>query len=432
MKKVYYLLKMIATSPLRIGGGGNENSDIDLILDGMGIPFIPGSSLAGVIRNMMLTISKNDSSDNKYCITSNDVDELFGYVESSSGNDDPQAYSSKILINDGVIESNKKEKDIRISVRDGVGLDEWGMAIPGAKYDFEVSEINAPLYAIIECNYDNDIQEHKFERVLSIIGNEGIALGARTSRGYGKMKCEIKKRSFSIPDDLDDWLNFNPYNYSYEGIKEFTPSKNDTYTTTIKINLKMMGDFIIRVREANAVVREDGTNPDEVTIKNMMGRPIIPGTAWAGCFRHHMESINRELNGFVNAEIIDKCFGMGETPKDNVRSLITFSESIIDGGTPIVTMRNSVDRFTAAPTGSALFVNESWCGGDTTLTFSFNSNMLDASIKQLLVTAIYDLDNGMLSIGGNSSVGKGIMKITRILINNDDRTQELRDYRLSI
>ena len=54
MKKVYYQLKMYQKSPLRIGSGENEITDSDLMIDGKGCPFIPGSSVAGVLRNLCM------------------------------------------------------------------------------------------------------------------------------------------------------------------------------------------------------------------------------------------------------------------------------------------------------------------------------------------------------------------------------------------
>ena len=65
MKKVYYQLKMIQKSPLRVGNGDAEVTDSDLMLDGRGFPFIPGSSIAGVLREQygkVLSASKKDGS----------------------------------------------------------------------------------------------------------------------------------------------------------------------------------------------------------------------------------------------------------------------------------------------------------------------------------------------------------------------------------
>ena len=47
MQKMYYKLTFSQTAPLRISNGDVENTDSDLMLDSRGLPFIPGSSIAG-------------------------------------------------------------------------------------------------------------------------------------------------------------------------------------------------------------------------------------------------------------------------------------------------------------------------------------------------------------------------------------------------
>ena len=53
MQKMYYKLTFSQTAPLRISNGDVENTDSDLMLDSRGLPFIPGSSIAGVLRSFV-------------------------------------------------------------------------------------------------------------------------------------------------------------------------------------------------------------------------------------------------------------------------------------------------------------------------------------------------------------------------------------------
>ena len=73
MKKVYYQLKMYQKSPLRVSSGDNEFTDSDLMLDGRGCPFIPGSSVAGVLRELCRTRIPS--------LSDKDIRTLFGYIE---------------------------------------------------------------------------------------------------------------------------------------------------------------------------------------------------------------------------------------------------------------------------------------------------------------------------------------------------------------
>lgn len=439
MNKVYYELIMTPNSPFRIGGGGSEETDSDILLDGRGAPFIPGSSLAGVLRAMIDTPEKQR--------------EFFGDIVVATENNPAEVYTSRVLISDGVLTKGSKDS-MFISRRDGVGLDEWGMAITGAKYDFQVAEVKGVFRAVIEFNCDTEEQKKFFDRLMARVVKEGLMLGARTSRGYGRMSCEIRRREFTMPNDMnphavEEWLEFRVSAKDAFDEKNSTEIKSDAFdkknsteiksepvdsaVSTISINLRLNGSLSIRVKEANAVVKEDGTNPDDVTIRNYAGSPIIPGTAWAGAFRHHMMSIGRDLSmEEISEDSVNRLFGKGKLINNSTKSLLFFTESVIQDSVSVTTTRNSIDRFTAAPINAGLFTNESCYGGETELIISFRKDQLSSVEKQLLAACITDLHLGLLSIGGGAGIGKGILEITKIMVDDTDKTEELKDYSLSL
>ena len=117
MKKIYYRLKFVPRSPLRIGNGMHELSDSDLMLDGRGLPFIPGTSLAGIIRHRAGSI----------CSDKETLKRLFGNIEKAGeGVEETSNTSSAIIIGDAVIRVRDagEEKDVFISNREGVALGE--------------------------------------------------------------------------------------------------------------------------------------------------------------------------------------------------------------------------------------------------------------------------------------------------------------------
>ena len=96
---------MIQKSPLRVGNGDAEVTDSDLMLDGRGFPFIPGSSIAGVLREQygkVLSASKKD------------VDMLFGYIDGEILKD------SRLIVSDAVVSEDCTKDDFMISIRDGI------------------------------------------------------------------------------------------------------------------------------------------------------------------------------------------------------------------------------------------------------------------------------------------------------------------------
>ena len=51
--KLYYRCRFTQLSPLRLSGGKNDRTDNDLMLNSRGLPMIPGSALAGVLRGRL-------------------------------------------------------------------------------------------------------------------------------------------------------------------------------------------------------------------------------------------------------------------------------------------------------------------------------------------------------------------------------------------
>ena len=59
--RVYYAVDVELVSPLSVSSGKNEITDADVLVNGAGEFFVPGTSLAGVMRNYLET-AKNEKS----------------------------------------------------------------------------------------------------------------------------------------------------------------------------------------------------------------------------------------------------------------------------------------------------------------------------------------------------------------------------------
>lgn len=433
MKKIYYYINLLQTSPLRISSGDGVDTDSDLRLDRRKRPFIPGSSLTGVIRSYF------EEDDARY---------LFGDVDinKSIKLKDNIATESRLIVSDAVLADSVTIEDIMVSSRDGIGLDDWGLSIPGAKYDFQVVEGQNDLiyHAVIECSSDleDDIShiEEVFEPKLKEMIHSGIRVGARTSRGYGDMKMSVIKREFTFPNDIDEWLEYRPMNIRFgtdiKGIK-LEGTKADSNYTVIKMSLKMKDSFNVRMRTTMTEPLEDGSIPKSVFLCNSKGIPVIPGTAWAGAFRHHMRQLLRECAGIdakyeMLEELDYKVFGKGTKAKNHASSNVSFSEMPIHGGCANSLTRNAVERFTAAPMNKAVYTYQVWTGGEGELKIIVKNNKVPRLYMQLLIAAIYDLNCGLLSIGGEANIGRGIVEVKKLSINDVDYTEQLIKENLTV
>ena len=91
IKKKIYKVTFKLESPLSIGSGNNNQTDRDIIKNSMGIPYIPGSALAGIGRETTRAVFKKidvEQLENKY----------FGDI---AKNEKEQNRSSRIVFYDG-------------------------------------------------------------------------------------------------------------------------------------------------------------------------------------------------------------------------------------------------------------------------------------------------------------------------------------------
>lgn len=424
MKKIYYQMIFEARSPLRIGNGRDGSNDSDLMLDGRGLPFIPGTSIAGVIRHR----AEEENVDKTI------LEHLFGTVEIAKAKKiEPKIISSAIFVNDAVMEKGTSEKAVLIGRRDGVGLGEWGTADSTSKFEFQISEFDKKLYSVIEWTGDekqeNEEIHNVVEPVIKHYISSGFRAGAKTSRGYGDFKVEIWKKVFTFPDELEDWIEFNPYvEDAFLNAERLSGVLLDT-DVEIEVGFKMKGTFSVRVNTARTEIMEDGSVPDTVPLEDFRGKPVIPGTVWAGVFRHHMHALMRDA-GYTekSAEMkeLDQLFGMAYNARDNKKSVISFSESKISiekkNEQKMSVMRTAIDRFTASPRTASLFTSTVYSGGESKLYISFNKNAVPDMYRQLLAACICDMHLGLLSVGGEASVGRGIMQVTQLKVNGEEKT----------
>ena len=219
MNKASVVGKIIATgtlkllSPLLIGNGSqNEhdvyNVDMPVVADKDGNPFIPATSLAGVLRDIVWNLEKEqDKLGTAYIFgTSSDISK---YIKKG----DIEEQQSMISVNDIILENAK------ISNRDGVSIEAiTGVAKKHHKYDFEVVERGATGNFYIEITvreYHKDVERNQkinnlLSQLWSILSNE-FSMGAMTSKGFGRVYVEnLIVDTYDFKNNKDDviaWLN---------------------------------------------------------------------------------------------------------------------------------------------------------------------------------------------------------------------------------
>lgn len=438
-KKVYYRIEFQLISAMNIGSGENSNSDKDIMKNSKGDPLIPGTSMAGVYRSLL---------------AEEEIKKYFGYVDTNNpkNNDELKAIESRVKIYDANLESKRNTLVVK---RDGVGLDEYKTAKKGAKFDFEVIEPGAVFITFIEQDFFEETDSDIGEMIVDKWKKSGLKFGSKTMRGLGLTKINsIKRAEFSINPLDSKWLDFDMYedkDWPEERKKITDDNCHDEKSNnsllkkgevhTIKIGLKQKGGISIR-KYTTAVNTKGNTQPDysQLTVTdNEKEKPLIPGTSWAGTFKHQMEKMDKDSTKLL----------FGSTGE---KSKISFSETIIDGATSKVITRNAIDRFSGGTVNGALYTEQTYYGGNTTLTITIpkkitiflpkedkqedseddkqedkkkqlkeeikgkTKELAECSVKAL-AASILDLRFGFMAVGGLTAVGRGLFEMTNLLVD---------------
>ena len=392
---------LTAQTPFMIGSGESEGSDVDILRSKDGDVFIPGTSLAGVCRAYLEELNI-------------DTRDVFGGVLNKE-----EEKESSIIFYDAFAKGK-----VSTSVRDAVRL-ERKVSKTGCKFDFEIAEPKSAFDFRIEINYpDPDIERKICESIVSGFEKENIRIGAKTTRGFGIFALDNMKYLYLNLNDkegMERYINFN-----WEDVKDEFKFQDDGSDIYISMDTKLSLDSFIFIRNYATVDRVEPDNEskfvDAATLTNKYGDVVIPGTAWAGVFRHHIEKILDKVKYENKTEFLDDLFGYqtkDDDTKDTIKSKskIFFTETII--GSENVTLlnrtRTAVDRFS----GSALQTGALFTGRvaykkdkDNTpvnLKIKVKKDFRELELaKSLVAKCIEDLENGYLAIGGNTSIGAGI------------------------
>ncbi|MBF1009911.1 MAG: CRISPR-associated protein [Lachnoanaerobaculum sp.] len=443
IKKHYLKITFQLDSPLCIGSGRNDITDQDILRDARGIPYIPGSAVAGVLREACQGIM--DDKAWKY---------YFGYSSTNTGNkvkSDNDIIESQIIFYDATLVGDNKDKDgnpkYRISQRDGVALNEYKSAKKQAKFDWEILEGDCKFQTFIEISEEqsNVNEKVKVDEVLTNIAKiwkeTDIRFGAKTTRGYGKI-CNVeiigKNFDFTSKDEISSWIDFNIFEENswenailYEDMLN-TLMKDNIWTlkdnNRLSLKLRLEGGLSIRRYSTECSDEESAPDQEQLTTvkfdKNGSEEvAVIPGTTWAGAIGHRMEELiksSKVKEVEISKDYIQKYYYFGTVDsKVKEKSLIYFNESKLTGGQFKKMSRNAIDRFLGSTAEGALFTEKIYIGGETTLDISFGDpyntavSYSDDFIKALAAT-LTDLHEGYLAVGGATSVGRGIFSILKI------------------
>ena len=398
--KIYYYVRMELLSPISIGNGDDLLTDHDCLRNSKGVPFIPGTSLAGVFSHYL-------------------SDEMLALFTPKIGDEYKQ---SPYYISDANVVLDEKKRNVSTSIRDGVKLKPDKIAEDGAKFDFEIVESSTKFDFRIEVIVRDHDNIDKMKKVVDVILhglNSGeILLGYKSKRGYGKVKIEDVKIKEFTKNSLEEMLLFDKYQMDKYDQYSIPDIDNENKYDYMQVHLRQVGGISIRKYSATA-----GEVDFEHVTSN--GKPVIPGTSWNGLIR-------RQIAEYLDDDIISNCCvkindWFGEAKKRDTTgraSNIIIEESIIQDAKRIQITRNKISRFSAGVSNRALFSEVSYFNGDTVLGIKVKKSIEEdpdnSRIIGLISLVIKDIDNGFIALGGQTAIGRGLFKVLKVTLNGNE------------
>lgn len=419
-----------AVTPLAIGNGENSLlTDSPVVRDINGLPYIPGSSLAGVLRHA----------------TPKGYDLLFGKGgEDGSGSriivSEARMVDREGKVIDGIAEIDSSDDFfahyLNLPIRQHVRINSRGTADVTGKFDKEIVYRGTRFYFEIELLSNGDDSDI-FNDVLSNIGCSTVRFGSGTRNGLGELgvvSSAVEKFDLTKEEDLSRYIERDS-RLSAEDLKiPAVSNKPGMRRYDLKItpdNFYLLGSGFGDDDADMTPVSEDFLKWDDGKASFVENALLIPASSLKGAISHrsayhYNKATGRfagkpdlpPLTGDANPAVAALFGTSGDTP---ARGNVIFSDIIHYGQYEKKLLNHvSIDKFTGGTIDGALFFEKVVFSPD--ITFSTDIYVdVDAIHDPVAISAfeksLEDLCNGLLPLGGGNNRGNGFFHGTFKPIN---------------
>ncbi len=427
--------KIKLLSPLHIGSGENDSTDLDVITDYDGNPFITFTSFIGAIQHHL---KKN------YVTSLSVIEKLFGFTNGDV------AKGSSIIGTDLFL--CKDTKGV-IAARDGIRIDlKTGIVADKAKYDYQIVDKDAKFSFSLEAAYSSLPEKISKQTLLQYYSTilemlklndvddeqSGLRIGAKTNNGLGKIQLIDKNLydyDFSNHKNVISWLKGEkPQPIKSEIPNTLEPKQND-FIIDAYLNLKTS----LIQRSYN----DDPSMPDASHIQSN-GKNILTGSGAKGAISARAKRILNtiwEKDDKSKLEFIDLLFGYVNDPNDKQdirmdkkpkKAKLRIEERELPAYIAELQSRIKIDRFTGGTINGALFdsmplFNTKELTKETDLGKKYTKitirvrDCIEAEAG-LMLLVLKDLWTGDLAIGGEKGIGRGVFNGVSASIKFQNKT----------
>lgn len=431
-----------ADTPIAIGTGREDIvTDAPVVRDVNGLPYIPATSLTGVIRHA-LRIEKEDKNV------------VFGYHDKKGGQGSRLILTDAVMIGeegnamDGICNipnddfySHYIEKNVRQHVR----ITDKGVADTERYGKFDNEVVYKGTRFVFEMELLSDAPEvEDFENSLKQLYDETFRIGSGTRCGYGKLK--VKKRE-QVTLDMMDAKDRRAYlkkssslssPWEFENARVLEEERTSASTGWTKYELKLEPLDFMLFGSGMGDDEADNTPMTDIVVEwNEQGKPcfskqktLIPATSVKGALAHRTayhfnkrkgifaENLKskEERNKYVGGcnDAVQALFGASVDDVANKRGKrgnVILSDVIQHDVETKVFHHNKIDYFTGGTIDGALFQEKSIWGKGKGYELEIlvdNNALADEDVKWAFEQSLKDLCEGLLPLGGVTGRGNGV------------------------
>ena len=404
---IVFALRFTEPGGVTVPGKPDQWAHLLLDTDPQGRPQLPGTSLAGALREMIRGERGEDAANT-----------LFGrLLPAGSGGTEVDAQASQIWVlgsRPAAAAASQLRASTKISRRQGAAeantLRIEEVLPAGTQFEVFLRWDDAPAGAVRD-----------FAGQLT--GWRPL-IGRGVSRGRGRCTAEAVRHGtlhLDQPQDLLRWLTASGPDLA-----------RDVASQTVEATAGAAGaEPLLRVGMSITGPWRTGSGeePDDqvIPIFRVAGAPVLPGTGLKGLFRSRAEYILRST-WMTPAPCLDQqcgtcwtceVFGSGGGQDDasaavGVRSAIRITDAAIHDPVEVRRTHIAIDRFTGGVLPGALYTMEALEAGTFTVEVEPLARLAPARVSQIravLRLVLEDLQDGITGIGGGVARGYGSVSV---------------------
>lgn len=440
-------IEIECSTPLCVKSGDyNVLSDSIVVKDTNSFPYIPGTSLAGLIRHNLKLQKEEDEF-------------IFGKTDGSRiiFTNANLVYGENLVV-DGIVDNIENNAILsfykNLNIRQHVSINHSGVAKKNAKFDEEIVYTGSRFYFEIEIftysNKEFELSLNTFYSIISLLKQPCIRLGSGSRKGLGKFnvtKSNLISLNLTDPELLNLYANktssLNNFEWWQNIPKSYLLPIKDITSDLEWINKKyrlVPEDFFLIGSGYGTKDTDKGPVKEDMIIWKE-GKPeilkdclLIPASSIKGSFSHRLaynynvimkvfadEIAKNEFSQYTseNNAAVKYVFGTSGSKSEDAKRGLIIPSDIFEKIEYLEKIQNhvSIDEFTNGSINGGLF-SESLIYTKDEFLFNlqfhnslFDENTIPKEIKEALEKTLKDFEDGLIPIGSGNGKGFGFFKV---------------------